>query len=184
MVQLREILSVGRQLTPDGETLYVLTEDRQSYFDRLEQAIESSVTWGDFFGLAPKSEVRELRRRWELSWELEEEDDDEADGEEDGSSQRPGPADDSPFNLNDVPGFEEGDWPPWPCYETDQHLPAQLLKRSRQRVTTVHNGRYTRIEPSQLKPLLDGLRRLGHEVEEHRSLRRDPHYFGQALDID
>ena len=113
------------------------TPERARYVDALYDALDAK-TWGEFRSRIPAAE-------WEHLWE----------GRDDG----PGP--DDAFDVAGVPGFFDGDWPPWLQKEILHVLPPPLVKRYAEACMTSINGVYFHIRQEDLPALLAELERRG-----------------------
>jgi hypothetical protein len=91
-------------------------------FTSLDRAITSSKTWGEF---RKKIGPEEYAALYQDRFYTPEPDDDPEDIDVDALE----PSDDAPFNSDKVPGFTEGDYPPWLAQEIDEHLPREILER-------------------------------------------------------
>lgn len=113
------------------------TPARARYVDSLNDALNSK-TWGEFQSRIPDEEWEELKV---------------------GFDEVPGP--DEPFDVVDVPGFCDGDWPPWLQKEIPRVLPPPLVKRYAKAGMTSINGVYFHIRQEDLPALLAELERRG-----------------------
>jgi hypothetical protein len=113
------------------------TPARARYVDALFDALDSK-TWGEFRSRIPAEEWKELASKLE---EI--------------------PAKDEPFDVACVPGFCDGDWPPWVQKEILRVLPPPLVKRYAEACMTSINGVYFHIRQEDLPALLAELEGRG-----------------------
>jgi hypothetical protein len=73
---------------------------------------------------------------------------------------------DATFDVSMVPGFDEGDYPPWLQSEMDRYVPAAILERHATRRSSVLNGGFWAVEPRALASVIEELRAAGFEVTE------------------
>lgn len=72
------------------------------------------------------------------------------------------PVGEDKFDVSMVPGFDEGDYPPWLQAEMESCIPVALLQKHGQRGSSVLNGPYWEIPQTSMEPLADDLRAAGH----------------------
>jgi hypothetical protein len=75
------------------------------------------------------------------------------------------PADDAPFDLSLLHGYEDGDAPVWPAQELLEWLPADLRRRFVYEQDSVLNGPFGEIGADDLETLAGALRERGCLVE-------------------
>lgn len=107
------------------------------YVDRLFDALDSK-TWGEFRRRLP---AEEWKRMADLLEEI--------------------PGKDDPLDVADVPGYCDGDWPPWLQKEIFCVLPPPLVKKYAEARMTSINGVYFHIRQEDLPALLAELERRG-----------------------
>lgn len=109
------------------------------------KAIHDAKTWEEFAEADPAAfeEVREY---------LEEEDEEV-------------PPMDSSFDVSMVPGFDQGDYPPWLQTEIALHVPRDILDRYGRLESSVLNGAFWVVEAGQLDAMIEALRTRGFEVK-------------------
>ena len=113
------------------------TPERARYVDSLYEAMNAK-TWGEFKSRIPAEE-------WEALVEsLDEE-----------------PSPKKPFASEGVPGFCDGDWPPWLQQEILQVLPPPLARKYVEAERSCINGIYYRIKQSDLPELFRELDERG-----------------------
>ncbi|MBK9968769.1 MAG: hypothetical protein IPP07_29470 [Holophagales bacterium] len=118
------------RVSPANEGLVFATPERAEEVDALYRAITTSRTWGAFRAAMPPEEYEQI-----VSIVF-----DEA-GEE-----RPEPG--TPFDSSVVPGYCDGDYPPWLQTEMEEVLPQKVIDRYGRWVETSINGWYVHLEAS------------------------------------
>jgi hypothetical protein len=113
------------------------TPARARYVASLNAALDSK-TWGEFRNRIPGEEWEQLAQ---------------------GFDEVPGP--NEAFDFAAVPGFCDGDWPPWLQKEILRVLPAPLVKKYAAASMTSINGIYYHIKQEDLPDLLRELESRG-----------------------
>jgi hypothetical protein len=80
------------------------------------------------------------------------------------------PEDDEPFSCDSLPGFSDGDYPPWLALELDSHLPAAVLERFATREFSFVSGSFHRIDVKHRDAILKALADSGLTVEKREDL--------------
>lgn len=80
------------------------------------------------------------------------------------------PPDEERFELELLPGYEDGDAPVWPAQELLAWLPDALTERYVRVDDSVFNGPFGEIDAADLEPLAAALRDLGCTVERDDAL--------------
>ena len=80
------------------------------------------------------------------------------------------PEDDEPFSCDSLPGFSDGDYPPWLALELERHLPNVILKRFATRELSWVNGPFCRIDVKHRDAILKALADSGLTMEEREDL--------------
>ena len=122
---------------PANDGVVFTTPERARYVANLHDAFDSK-TWGEFRSRIPAEE-------WERLAE--------------GFEEVPGP--DEPFDSQGVPGFCDGDWPPWLQKEILHVLPPPLVLKYAEASVTLINGVYFHIKQEDLPELLRELESRG-----------------------
>lgn len=125
------------RVSPANGGIVFATPERARYVADLHSAL-ASKTWGEFRSRIPAEEWEHLAK-----WFDEE------------------PAPEKPFDSEGVPGFCDGDWPPWLQKEILQVLPPPLVRDFAKACMTSINGVYFHVDRKNLKPLLRGLEERG-----------------------
>jgi len=145
----------------------VLADERTAlHHDAISTALNEARTWGEFRALLSGEwdGVEDLLTGQdgypeELAKEAEENPDDEYDILR-------WDLDDTPFNVESIPGFSDGDYPDWIQQDMDAIVPESLLKRFGEYQSSVHNGDFWFIDQIHLDLLLKYLLALGYQVED------------------
>lgn len=120
--------------------------DRANFIATIHAAIKSSKTWGKFRSAMPRKEYSDIVRFF----------DDEGE---------PRPKSTGPVSGESLPGWSDGDYPPWLQTEMDDILPESVLEQFGKRVTTVLNGDFWLIPENNLVAICAALEALGWELE-------------------
>jgi hypothetical protein len=123
------------------------TPDRAAFVDRLYGAIHGSKTWAEFRRAMPRAEYSSVLE---------------------GQEKRPKGT--APFGPEDVPGYFDGDYPPWLSQEMDRFLPNEVVERFGEGEMTMLNGGFTFFDPQHLPAILAALEEKGFAVEEREDL--------------
>lgn len=135
----------GRQLyyrqAPQGYIVFAPPE-RAILVDQIHRAIGESTTWGEFRKRLPAGEYKKLYgERFSADPEILAEADDARE-----------PADDEPFSSECVPGFSDGDYPPWLAAEQDRCLPSSVLKEFATRESSFVSGSFWCFDIERIAP--------------------------------
>jgi len=149
--------------SPDGESIIITSRDRAIEIDRLRRAIETSETWGEFRQrIGPEAHEELFGEDFD--------DPDPDDDSEDNNTNTPGASPDAPFDSYEVPGYADGDYPPWLAQEMDKHLPPEILERYGNYHESVFNGPFYKIDPEHRNAIVKDLTEVGFTVEEREDL--------------
>ena len=80
------------------------------------------------------------------------------------------PADEEPFTSDCVPGFSDGDYPPWLAPEEDSYLPSELLREFATQKDSFLNGGFWALDPARAELIVKKLQSLGYTVERRDDL--------------
>jgi hypothetical protein len=120
-------LSPAAPLAPDSTT-----PQRAVEIDRLRRALETSETWGEFRRIGPDAHAEMFGEDFD--------DTKVDDGSEDIDANPSGASADAPFDTHEVPGYANGDYPPWLAQEMDKYIPPEILERYATSDGSVFNG--------------------------------------------
>ena len=146
---------------PHDSYLVFAPPERALFIDQVHRAIQESTTWGEFRKRMPAGEYQRLYE------EIFSSDPDVLAEAEEARE----PADDKPFTSGCVPGFSDGDYPPWLAPEQDAYLPSELLREFATRADTFVNGSFWRLDPKNVALIVERLRVLGYRVERREDLK-------------
>ncbi len=79
------------------------------------------------------------------------------------------PADNEPFEPSGLPGYDDGDFPPWLATEMDTVLPAAVFYEYAVGESSVLNGPFWTINLARLSEVVRRLEELGYEVKDAKS---------------
>ena len=127
--------------------LVFATPERAKFVSRIHKAIENSTTWAEFRKTMPRAEYAEVFRCVEGNLE-----------------RRPRGGD--PFRPEHVPGYIDGDYPPWLQQEMDAFIPHQVVERFGNGERTFLNGDYTHLDPADLTAIKELLNSHGYLVKD------------------
>ena len=140
------------RISPANEDLVFATPARAEEIGALHTAITRSLTWGAFQAAMPPEEYERIV---EIAF-------DEAGLER--------PSADAPFESEQVPGFCDGDYPPWLQKEMADVLPAEVVSRFCRWEATCINGHVLRLEEKYRPRVIAMLLRAGYEVVRREDL--------------
>lgn len=134
------------RVSPFNGSIVFTTLEQAQRVDRINRAIRESSNWLEFREAIPSEDYSEIYQQIE--------DCDEA------------PSDSDVFDESQVPGFDEGDFPPWLQREMDMLIPQAILKRFAARETGATSGSFWTIPAANLLPILEALKADDFEIEE------------------
>jgi hypothetical protein len=143
-------LLVYRNIPHRPEWLIFAEQNRAHRVHLIWTAVNHAETWGEFINLLPAGEWASLCRLW----------DDEP------------PARSDRFNADRLPGFSDGDYPPWLQTEVGTVFPAILAEEFGLQQQSMINGPYWEIPAELDQPIVERLVHLGYSVT-----RRDDWHF-------
>jgi hypothetical protein len=147
--------------SPDGDSLVFTSLDRAIEIDRLRRAIETSETWGEFRQrIGPEAHADLFGDDYYGP------DDDPEDSDENPLES----SSDALFNSDWIPGYGDGDYPPWLAQEMDKHVPPEILERYCSYHESVFNGEFYKIDPNHRNAIVKELTDVGFTVEERKDL--------------
>lgn len=146
---------------PHMSALIFASPERAQFVDRLRRAIEDSRTWGEFrLGLPPGEYENLFAEHFSTNAESIAEDPVCAH-----------PTDEAPFTSESVPGYSDGDYPPWLATEQARHLPADVLQSFGTRESSGLNGSFWSVPSEKREAVLEALSARGYEPVEREDLR-------------
>lgn len=130
------------RIVPHNGGAVFAAKDRAVQIAQVHNAIRSANTWSEFRSLVPAGEyVRVLESI------------------EDCGGEHPSP--DTPFESGMIPGFNDGDYPPWLQREMDDLLPMETLRQFGVREQTYLGDSFWLISPESAEALAEQLRSKG-----------------------
>lgn len=145
----RRILFYTTSIANGG--LVLAEKTRAECVARIHRAIETASTWAEFRHLMPARGYSEVMQMI-------------ADNSE------PRPRSTDAFDAYAVPGFPDGDYPPWLQQEMERVLPKHILQEFGALESTMLNGAFWHIDRSHLPALKAKLEALGYEVRDGSSI--------------
>lgn len=127
-------------------------KERAELVHRINVAMENATTWAEFRALMPRKEYSSIVRFF----------DDCGD---------PRPKGGDAFSKGQVPGFDQGDYPPWLQSEMDRLFNASMLENFGARQDTFLNDPYWHITPEKAEEMAVYLRSCGAVVTERNDLQ-------------
>lgn len=121
-------------------------EDRARRVARIHEAIETAKTWADFRRAMPRLEYSDILRRLDDCGE-------------------PRPKGSDEFSGEMLPGWSDGDFPPWLQSEMSRFMPAAILERYGKCESTHVNGSFWWISPDAAETVCAELAQMGWRVE-------------------
>lgn len=121
-------------------------EDRARWVARIHEAIRTSKTWADFRRAMPRQDYSEVLRAFDNAGE-------------------PRPRSTDEFSGDSLPGWSDGDYPPWLQPEMSQLLPEHILERFGKRKSSHINGSYWSIPPEAAESMCAELSSIGWRIE-------------------
>jgi hypothetical protein len=154
------------QAHANGGAVFASAEDAIRS-EAIHGALEESKTWGEFKSRLPEGEWDTVEERLSEHYGYPDDgEDDEADED------RPRWEDAcAPFSAEEIPGFSDGDYPPWLQQCLDEVLPAEVLAQYAERKSSIFNGDFWFIPNERADEVAEALRQRGYEVEEAGFLR-------------
>jgi hypothetical protein len=134
-------------IDPSEGGIVIARRDRAELISRIHDAIESATTWSEFRRLMPRSSYSQI-----------------IDTVADEQGARPKGND--PFDSSKVPGYADGDYPPWLAQEMEKVLPKAVVSEFATRRDSVLNGPYLHIDRKRLKELNARLSEEWFELED------------------
>jgi hypothetical protein len=147
---------------PDGYLVFAPPKSAM-FVDQLHRAIEESKTWGEFRRRLPAGEYEKLFAEVFGT-------DPDAIAKDEYAQE---PADDAEFSSDFVPGYCDGDYPPWLATRQHRYLPAEVLREFGRQESSVLNGLFWQLDPAKAELIVTRLRSLGYTVERRDDLNAE-----------
>jgi hypothetical protein len=141
-----------RQAPGNGDLVFAEPGTAQ-YIDTINCALRAS-TWGEFRKLMPEEEYEEIvSSQYEYIGEPE-----------------LVPSNEDTFDSAIVPGYHDGDYPPWLQKDMEDVLPENIAKEYGTIVSTVLNGNYLSLPTEYEHQIVDSLKKQGYIVKRRDDL--------------
>ena len=140
------------RVVPHNGGVVFADPERAAYIAKIHEAINSSRTWGDFKAAMPPEEYFDIVSAYE--------DQDEA---------IPDPS--MAFSSENVPGWSDGDYPPWLQKEMETILPKSILEQFGERQSTFLNGDFWLIPENNMADVCAALEAQGWQLELAQNLK-------------
>lgn len=144
-------IKIAYTTAPHNGGLVFATPERAELVSRVHRAIASAETWGEFRRLMPRVEYSHVVRAFDENCE-------------------PRPRGTDPFDPESVPGWSDGDYPPWLQSQMDRLLPYEVLKRYGKLEATAINGSFWMIPADRIDEVRAALEALNYVVEQRDDL--------------
>lgn len=138
------------RISPINGSVVFADPGRARLVDRLHRALRVE-TWAEFRKAMPPAQYSEIDQYFD-----------------DVGEQRPEGSD--AFSVDQVPGFSEGEFPPWLQTEMDSILPHSFFERFAVRETGFTSGSWWSIPANRLSEAVNALRERGYVVQEAEDL--------------
>lgn len=132
------------RVVPHNGGVVFAEPDRARFIAKIHTAINSSTTWGEFQAALPESEYVDLVRK--INYEVD-------------------PKTTDAFSGELLPGWTDGDYPPWLQKEMGQILPRSILEQFGISTQTAINGNFWFISEENISVMCAALNACGWEVE-------------------
>jgi hypothetical protein len=139
------------RVAPHNRGLVFATKERAEYVAKIHEAINTSETWAEFRSAVPRKEYLEILAIF------------------DGNGEKR-PKGTGPFDGEQLPGWSDGDYPPWLQQEMTGVIPKSILQQFGTLRSSVLNGPYWEIPEKNGPDVVRCLRELGFHVEEAAAL--------------
>lgn len=133
---------VYRTIPHKPEFIILAPRERAFYVHQIWQAVQQAKTWKQFAAMLPAAEWQSVIQRMDEK-----------------------PCEGETFDAEMLPGYSDGDYPPWLQTEVARCLPAIVREEFALKRESCINGLYWEI-PAELEvALIKRLRSLGHSVK-------------------
>jgi hypothetical protein len=124
------------------DDLIFIPRERAQHLVAIHHALGTASTWGEFLRLLPQDARAEVEQ-WFTEDELER------------------PADDQPFDRDNVPGVSDGDWPGWPAQEMLSWVPKNIQQQYGRTAASAISGDSLALDASQMNAIIGALEAHG-----------------------
>ena len=132
------------RIEPHNRGVVFAEPERARLIAKIHDAISNSRTWKEFRDAVPKEEYRAIISSFD-------------------EGEKPRVSDE--FSGEAVPGWNDGDYPPWLQQEMDKVMPREVLEKFGTRTPTAINGNFWHIPKGNLDAICANLCELGFELE-------------------
>lgn len=133
------------RIAPHNGGVVFAAPERAKYVARIHSAINNSTTWGEFRAAMPREEYSDIVRWYDEEGE-------------------PRPKSEDPFSGEAVPGWTDGDYPPWLQTEMESQLPRALLEQFGTCEISAINGNFWMIPEENLDAICAALKSLDWDL--------------------
>ncbi len=135
-----------------GELIF-LPEELALELAQIRAALDTSKTWGEFRANVPAHVYEEIMV-----------------GMKDDEDPEALPQPENAFDANDIPGYEDGDWPVWPLQEMLNWMPKDIKRRFGKVVPSAVNGDSLELMSEKADEIVRVLESQGFRCTEDESL--------------
>lgn len=136
----------------NSSEVFIAEEKYAEYLHRIYRALHISQSWGDFKTNMPRDEYSRL-----IKWIFED-------------NPYPRPKMTAPFSPQQIPGWEEGDYPPWSKQLVEKSIPIDLLHKYAKRESGMVSGSWWTIEAANWPALKSELESRAFTLTERNDL--------------
>ena len=133
------------------DELIFIPRERAEHLAAIHNALNIATTWGEFFRLLPEDARAEVE-----GWFTEDE--------------QERPADNQPFDRDDVPGVADGDWPGWPAQEMLSWVPDDIQQQYGRVAASAISGDCLVLDTSRIEAIIAALESNGFSCTRDDSL--------------
>lgn len=136
----------------NGELVF-LPKDLALELAQIRAALDTSKTWGEFQANVPAHVYEEIMA-----------------GMKDDEDPEALPQPEDAFDVNDIPGYDDGDWPIWPLQYMLDWMPRDIQQQFGRVVPSAVNGDSLELMPEKADELVRALESQGFRCTEDESL--------------
>jgi hypothetical protein len=134
------------RINPAAGSVIIAKEQRARFVGQIHHALNTSKTWGEFRLAMPRGEYSEIMRM------------------RDGNG-HPRPKSSDEFEPEGLPGYSDGDYPPWLAAEIGRVVPVEILQKFGTREQTFLNGSFWKIPEANCDAIIEALTQKGFILE-------------------
>ncbi len=136
-----------------NDELVFLPKELALELAQIRAALDTSKTWGEFQANVPAHVYEEIMA-----------------GMKDDEDPEALPQSEDAFDANDIPGYEDGDWPLWPLQEMLNWMPKDIQQRFGKVVPSAVNGDCLELMSEKADEIVRALESRGFSCAEDESL--------------